>query len=217
MKKNLIKVLASITLGFGIVATIPFVSTSCKKKHVNRWEFDEFEKVFDGSGHYSGYQNLVWAQNHENTNDWTLKINLKNIGFWLSDVDLTKVYYFGGFSFPTSCFADDTKPSEDVNETFTNLSEHEEGVTEIPSGFDMEFMVPNTWDALTIQISFSKKYSEWKQSLDALKNYTVMAGENILTAFNFGVKEKKSNKVHMLPVKGETNPYTFNLDLLMNS
>lgn len=218
MKKNLIKILASITCGLGIVATIPFISTSCKKKHPNTWEFDSLEKLFECSGQYSGYPNLVWAQDQQDTNDGTLTINLKNIGFWLSDVDLSKVYYFAGFSFPVSCFTDEPKPADTVKETFTNLPNHEKGVTEIPAGFDMKYMVPNTWDTLTIQISFSKKYSEWKQSLDALKNYKVVVGStDIITAFNFGVKERKSNKIHMLSLTNKANPYTFNLDLLMNS
>lgn len=219
MNKNLIKAISSITCGVALVALVTTATVlSYPKKSTPvpepKYQFDTVEKQFSGTSSWSS-DHLVWDQS--GSSDGMLKINLKGLNFTLDKVDLSTVYYEAGFSFPISCFDGSTKPTAAVNVNFTNLPDHEEGVTEIPAGFDMEFEQPNEDDTLTIKISFSKDYGEWKKSIDALKDYSFICGTNdVITSFDFGLKDKKGN-IRMLNKSDSANPYVFNLDLTFNS
>lgn len=233
MNKKLIKSIASVVLGLGVVA-IPFATTSCGTPTESAYSFT---KKVDSYVHpWSSYaDDMLWAY-HEGGSNGQYKTDITGLNFSIDDIDQNNIYYECSMCFKPDAFweGDETidgqtvhfdKPDHIICLDFSNLDSRPEGVTPIPDGFNVELTLPDDpeiTDEMGVRcwISDNSELITWKNKLDALKNYqfeyNIHSNPNIIVQFNFGVKDKDGN-IHMLHMNGKSNPYTFNLRLGLNS
>lgn len=214
MNTKIIKAISAAAFGLGMISIIPLTVTSCGNPTAEKnYEFGDYSRTENGS-EVDKDATVVWSNNGDYTSNWgDLSFNLSDINFNIKSLDLSTVYYHLGITFPKSCFNDLTPPTEDVKVYFTNLPDHEEIVTPAPEGFDTEFITSNDGTGLSIHIKLSKTFSDWKGSLDLLKDHSISnQTSTVISAIDFGVKEKSSNKIHMFHKANKANSYVFNLN-----